>query len=116
MSFSENNTNNKVTFAKEYAIAANQVNMEIGQCMLDIEANNKTYSEFPVQFIAFAEKIREKLDETEVQLLTHLTKKALEYQKATTDNFQLVLKLAEQQRARTEQAIKIYEEVAKNEN
>ncbi len=104
--------NQALEFAKENAITANQLNIEIGQCMLDMEANNKAFTEFPVQFIAFAEKIMSKLDETEIQLLTHLSQKAIDYQKASTDNFQLILNLAEKQRQRTEKAIEVYEKIA----
>ncbi len=102
-----------IAHAKMRAIEANTVNMEIGQCMLDIEANNKQNAEFPLQFIAFAEKIKGKLDDSENQLLSLLTQKVLLYQKATTENFKLILELANNQRIRTENAIKNYEEVAK---
>ena len=108
----EENFLQNVFTAKEKAVNAHKINNEIEACLQLMQSNNTKNIKFPVHFIAFAESIQHKLDKRENEILAHLTKKVLEFQNANTENFKIMLSLAQSQRERTEDAIKNFQAVA----
>ena len=76
-----------------------------------IDKNNASITSFPLEFIAFAEKIAPKLSNNEIELLSILSQKAITVQKLNTENLKLIIELADMQRQRVENALDDYREL-----
>ncbi len=101
----------QIKCAKKIAQLTNETSQNIAECMDIIDKNNTSMTSFPLEFIAFAEKIAHKLSNEEIELLSILSQKVIGIQKINTENFRLVVELADMQRQRVENALDDYREI-----
>lgn len=97
--------------AKKIARLANETTLNVSEVMEAIDKNNASMANFPIEFIAFAERIANKLNNEEVTLLTMISQRLIEHQKLNNENFRLIVELADMQRQRMENALDDYRSV-----